>query len=37
MRKGTKTLIALAIVVALLLLAISGIKNVEKKQRLFRS
>lgn len=32
MRKGTKTLIALAIVAALLLLAISGVKNVEKNK-----
>ena len=32
MRKGTKTIIALAIVVALLLLAISGVKNVEKNR-----
>ena len=32
MRKGTKTLIALAIVVALLLLAISGGQNAEKNK-----
>ena len=33
MRKGTKTIIALAIVVALLLLAISGVQKVEKNNR----
>ena len=32
MRKGTKTIIALAIVVALLLLAISGVQNAEKNK-----
>ena len=32
MRKGTKTLIALAIVAALLLLAINGVKSIEKNK-----
>lgn len=32
MRKGTKTIIALAIVVALLLLAISGVQKAEKNK-----
>ena len=32
MKKGTKTIIALAIVVALLLLAISGVQNAEKNK-----
>lgn len=32
MKKGTKTIIALAIVVVLLLIAISGVQNVEKNR-----